>query len=405
MYRLPLAILLHHKLRSLLSALGIGIGICMLITLSGLSRGSLFEVAERAESVDADLMITPRGWSENASDKSGGALPDKYADLILREHGDIVAKAVPVFVWPIRLAGQDHRATGVNPQYLPMFTGGRQLSAGRVFDPENRFAKWIEQIKLGPAPSPAGDDEPAEMDLSDPAHNGLELVIDSRLAKAGNYRVGQKVHTAGHDWTIVGIVPEGVMTRVFLPLRTAQSLFCCGDVTKCTTILVKLKDGVDIGPAGRKIHQTVGHDVMPLTRYRGMLIEKFGIMFTYVDIVNAFALVIAFLFIMITLYTTVLQRTREIGILKSFGASNGFILAQVLTESLILTGFGTAIGIGLSFFAAWLIQTLKPLLTVTITWQWIATACGAALLGAVLSGLYPAWRAIRVDVVEAITVE
>lgn len=410
---LPLAILLHHKLRGALSALGIGIGVCMLVTLSGLSRGSLFEVAERAESVDADLMITPRGWSRNAADKSGGALSDGYADLILRTHGEEVAKAAPVFIWPIRLAGQDHRAAGVDPRDLPMLTGGRKLAQGRIFDPDNRFSRWIDRMLLTPSAMPMARGVPpepellrlTEADLSDPDHNGLELVIDARLARAGGYRVGQKVRTAGHEWTIVGIVPEGVMTRVFMPLRTAQFLFGSGDITKSTMILVKLKPGADIGPASRAIARTAGHDVMPLTEYRGMLIEKFGVMFLYVDIVNAFALVIAFLFIMVTLYTTVLQRTREIAILKSFGASRRFILGQVLGESLILTGFGTAVGLGLSFFAAWLIQTLRPLLTVTITLDWIAVAVAAAFAGAVLSGLYPAWRAMRVDVVEALSHE
>ena len=425
MANLPLANLLHHKLRSVLSALGIGMGICMLVTLSGLGRGTLFEVAERAESANADLIISPRGWGDNTSDKSGSGLPDKYARLMFDRHGDIVAKAVPVFVWPMRLAGQEQRATGIEPNDLPMLTGARKLSEGRCFDPDGRFAAWIERKLLAPATtqkaaagaaaggSTQTNDDVADAevlnitqaDLADPAHSGLELVIDSRLAKAGRYRVGQTVNTAGHDWKIVGIVPAGAMTRVFLPLRTAQFLFGSGDVTKSTMILVKLKAGVDIGPAARAIQKTVGHDVIPITRYRGMLIEKFGIMFTYMDIVNAVALVIAFLFIMITLYTMVLQRTCEIAILKSFGASNAFILWQVLEESLMLTGFGTGLGIALSFLAAWLIQTLRPLLTVTITWQWIAIALAAAAAGAVVSGLYPGWRAMRVDVVEALTME
>jgi len=414
MANLPLANLLHHKLRSVLSALGIGMGICMLVTLSGLSRGSIFEIAERAESVNADLIISPRGWGDNIADKAGSALPDKYAKLMLDRHGDIVAKAVPVFVWPMRLAGQEHRATGVEPNDLPMLTGGRKLSEGRCFDPDGRFAAWIELKLLAPPPGPAaGDDDVADnqvlnltqADLADPAHNGLELVIDSRLAKAGRYRVGQTVNTAGHDWKIVGVVPAGAMTRVFLPLRTAQFLFGSGDVTKSTMILVKLKPGVDIGPAGRTIQKTVGHDVIPLARYRGMVVERLGLIFTYIDIVNAVALVIAFLFIMITLYTMVLQRTREIAILKSFGASNAFILRQVLEESLMLTGFGTGLGIAMSFLAGWLIQAIQPLLTVTITWQWIAIALAAAATGAVVSGLYPAWRAMRVDVVEALTME
>ena len=405
MAHLPLANLMHHKLRSLLSALGIGMGICMLVTLSGLARGSLFEVAERLESVDADLIVLPRGWGENAADKSGSALSDKYAARILEKHADLVAEAVPVFVWPLRLAGQDHRAAGVDPNQWHVLTGGKRLVEGRLFDPNGRFARWLDRQLLTPADSEADTVEIGPEQLAHPDHNGLELVIDSRLAGAGGFRVGQTVHSAGHDWRIVGIVPAGVMTRVFLPRRTAQFLFGSGDITKSTMIFLKLRAGVDIGPAARKIHKTIRHDVVPLSRYRGMLVEKFGILFVYVDMVNAVALVIAFLFIMITLYTMVLQRTREIAILKSCGATNGFILRQVLTESLLLTGAGTAVGIALSFAASWAIEAGRPLLTVTITWEWIGIAVAAAAAGALLSGLYPAWRAVRVDVLEALTLE
>ncbi|HUS92004.1 MAG TPA: ABC transporter permease [Phycisphaerae bacterium] len=404
---LPLANLMHHKLRSALSAVGIGIGICMLITLSGLARGSLFEVAERLESVDADLIVSPRGWGENTADKSGSALPDKYAQVMLQRHGDLVAKAVCVFVWPMKLAGQDHRAAGVDAADWPMLTGHpHPTPPGRLYDPEGRFARWLEGQLL--APADANDDEVFDIpaaELARPGRDGLELVIDSRLAGAGGFRVGQKVRSAGHDWTIVGIVPAGGMTRVFLPRRTAQYLFGCGDITKSTMIFVKLRPGVDLGPAVRKLRATVPHDIVPLTRYRGMLLEKFGILFTYVDMVNSIALGIAFLFIMITLYTMVLQRTREIAILKSCGASDAFILRQVLAESALLTGAGTAVGIALSFAAAAAIEAVRPLLTVSITWKWIAVAVAAAAAGAIVSGLYPAWRAVRVDVVEALTLE
>ena len=108
---------------------------------------------------------------------------------------------------------------------------------------------------------------------------------------------------------------------------------------------------------------------------------------------------------MITLYTMVLQRTRDIAILKSSGASNAFILRQVLAESMLLTAAGVVAGIILSFLAAWGITSAKPLLTVTITWQWIVIATAAAIIGAGLSAVYPAWRATRVDMVTALTLE
>lgn len=407
MASLPLANLLHHKLRSVLSALGIGIGICMLVTLSGLARGSLHEVADRWESVEADLIVFPRGWGENASDKSGSGLSDRYADLIRARHAEQVERVVPVFTWQMRLAGQDHLATGVEPDQWHTLTGGRPLSEGRLFDPQGRFARWLEAELLAPADANADDevvDIPAT-ELARPGRSGLELVIDSRLAAAGAYRVRQSVRAANHDWRIVGIVPAGAMTRIFLPRRTAQFLFGSGDISRSTLMFVKLTSGVDVGPAARALQKTTGQDVVPLSRYRGMLLEKFGILFVYVDVVNVVALVIAFLFIMVTLYTMVLQRTREIAILKSCGAGNGFILRQVLAESMLLTGAGTAAGIALSFAARWAIESARPLLTVKISVEWIAIAVAAAAAGSILSGLYPAWRATRVDVVEALTLE
>jgi putative ABC transport system permease protein len=403
---LPLANLLHHRLRSVLSALGIGIGIGMLVTLSGLARGSLFEVAERWESVDAELIVFPRGWGDNASDKSGSGLPDRHAERIRTVHGEIVEHVVPVFTWPMKLAGQDHLAAGVDPNDWAMLAGGRRLIRGRLFDPGGRFARWLEMQLLTPADP--NEDEILDLttaQLTDPEHNGLELVVDTRLAAAGRLHVGQTVTAANHPWKIVGIVPAGAMTRVFLPRRTAQFLFGSGDVTRSTLMFVKLKPGVDVGPAARALARTTGQDVVPVTRYRGMLVERFGILFHYVDMVNGVALVIAFLFIMITLYTMVLQRTREIAILKSCGASRGFILRQVLAESVLLTGAGTLAGIAMSFAAGWAIQAARPLLTVTITWQWLVTAVAAAAVGSVLSAIYPAWRAVRVDVVQALTLE
>ena len=413
---LPLANILHYKLRSVLSALGIGIGICMLVTLSGLSRGSLYEIADRWEAVDAELIVYPDIWGENVTTLSGVGLPDRYADKILADNGRRVAEVAPVFLWPMRLAGQDQTVAGVDPRHWPMLVGGRRLSEGRLFDPDGRFASWLTNRLggLNGAKDEAGElldgelaVEPIEItaaDLARAGRSGLEIVIDTRLAAAGGFRVGQSVRAANHDFTIVGIVPAGGMARVYMPRRTAQFLFGNADITKSTLLFVKLAPGADPAATAARLRRP-GLAVVQVRQYRDMLEQKFGIMFTYVDAVNAVALVIAFLFIMITLYTMVLQRTREIAILKSAGASNFFLLRQVLAESLLLTGAGAVAGVAMSFAAAWMIQSLRPLLTVTISWRWMAAAAAAALAGAVASALYPAWRAARVDVLEALTME
>lgn len=409
MVYLPLANLLHHKLRTALSALGIGIGICMLVTLSGLSRGSLNEVADRWEAVRADLIAYPRGLGDNATTLSGIGVSDRLGQMLAQEHADVVESVVPVFVWPLKLAGQDQMSAGVDAPHVSVVAGGRKLVAGRLFSPRLSWEAFVAQVVAEAAASRPGDGADPEA-LFDPspdqlaAGGWLELVIDERLAAAGHYRVGDRVELYGHRWTIVGVVEAGGMTRVLLPRRTAQYLFGSGDTSRSTLMFIRLRPGAEAASAARKL-LNARVEIVQLRQYRDMLQHRWGMMFRYVDAVNAVALVISFLFIMVTLYTMVIQEMREIAILKSCGASRAFILRQVLGESLLMTACGTAMGIALSFLAAWLIETFRPLLTVTITWQWVAIAVGAAAAGAMVSGLYPAWRATRVDMVSALTYE
>jgi len=401
---LPLANLMHHKLRSTLSALGIGIGICMMTTLSGLSRGSLYEVADRWEAVNAELFAYPDIWQGSITALSGVGLPDSYAGLMERDNSQIVAHVVPVFLWQVRLAGQGQLAAGVDPRDFRVLTGGRGLVAGRLFDPENKFARWIEGKLLAPAEDAGTSADISPADLADRDHDGLEIVVDTRLAAAGGLSPGRVVRLAGYDFTVVGVVEAGGLSRLYMPRKTAQYLFGSGDITKSTLLFIQLRKGVAADLAARRLHR-LGLDVAQISQFRHMLTRQFGIMFVYVDAVNAVAMVIAFLFIMITLYTMVLQRTREIAILKSSGASKAFIVRQVLAESMILTGVGTLAGIAMSFAAAAVIEARFPLLTVRITPHWVAVAIAVAVVGSLASAAYPAWRAARVDMVEALSWE
>jgi putative ABC transport system permease protein len=400
---LPLANLLHWKLRSALSAAGIAIGVCMLVTLTGLSRGSVDEVADRWESVDADLIVCPRVWGEDVT-AMGASISDRYAPKMRAEFPQVVADVVPVALGQLRLGGQGQLAAGVDAAQWRSLTGGRGLSQGRMFDPNGDFARWLEQKLLAPVhdedANAALANTPTPEDLE--AHGGLELVIDERLASKARLHVGDVVESSNCRWRIVGIVPTGGMTRVYLPRRTAQFLFGKG-LMDSSLLFVKLKRGADAAESARKL-RTLGPEVLQLGQYRQRLQQKLGIMYLYVNIVNAVSLVISFLFIMVTLYTMVLQRTREIAILRSLGASRARVMRGVLAEALLLTAAGTAAGIAVSLLAGWLIQSLT-LYSVTITAWWILVAIGAAAAGAILAGLYPAWRASKVDVVEALTFE
>ena len=406
---LPLANILYYRLRSALSALGIGIGICMLVTLSGLAHGTLDEISDRWETVDADLIVFPRALTESVVTMTGMGLPDQYVEKIKKQCDQHVQRVTPVCLAQVKLGGQDQTAVGVDSDQWHTLTGGRTLSQGRLFDPKGEFSDWLVGRLLEPQTGPTSRDAGAEaidLDAELAGRGGLEIVIDTRLAAKGKFTLGQVVKFSAHDWIIVGIVPAGAMSRVSMPRRTAQYLYSAAGLDKSTMFFVKLRPGADPDKAASAIRK-VGYflDVMPLRQYRATLEAKWGMMFRYVDAVNAIAMVIAFLFIMVTLYMMVLQRTREIAILKSFGASNGYILRQVLDEGLILTMTGAAVGIAMSYLAAYMIAKFMPLYTVTITWPWLATAMAIALAGALVSALYPAWRATRVDMVEALTLE
>jgi len=389
---------MHHKLASVLNALGIGMGVCMLLALSGLARGTLFEVSDRAESIDAELMVFPKGSGEGVVTLLGMGIWESWGPKISEKHADLVQRAVPVFIWEVKLGGQNQRVIGVDPKVWHTLTGGRELSGGRMFDPDNRFADWLEKELLGES---TDDGSAEELDLSKAPPGGFELVIDDRLARVGKYKIGQKVVLGDHTFTIVGTVPAGVFTRVFMPRRTAQYVFA-DSIQLCTIMFVKLKPGCDIEAAREKIAETTGQDVMAVAEYRAMLEKKFSLMLGYIDIVNGMALLIAFLFIMVTLYTMVLQRNRDIAILKSSGASWWCITRQVMSESALLTMGGTVLGVALAFGAGALIQHFKPLYTVTITPKWILIAFGSAAIGATLSSIYPAWRAARIDTAEVL---
>ena len=406
MAHLPLANLLHHKLRSVLSALGIALAVCMLLTLSGLARGSLYEIADRWDSVDADLIVYPRVWGDNVATLSGAGLSDREADDIRGEHGQILERIVPVFLWRVQIARQYHVVVGVDSDgahWRPL-TAGRPLVAGRWCDEGGTAAGWLEREMMAEGDENDAPLEAGVLERGLAERGGLEMVIDERLAGASGLGLGDTVRTAGHDWTVVGITPKGVLARAFIPRRTAQLLFGAGSIRRSTLMFVKLREGVDRQTAARAV-ANLRREVLFVQQYRGMLEQRFGVMFRYVDMVNALALGIAFLFIMVTLYTMVLQRTREIAILKSCGASNAFIVRQVMTESLLLTGAGLALGVGLAFAAAWGIERLRPLITVTITGEWILIGAAAAVVGAAVSALYPAYRATRVNVSEALTLE
>ena len=124
-----------------------------------------------------------------------------------------------------------------------------------------------------------------------------------------------------------------------------------------------------------------------------------------IKIVIGVAVVVGFLVIFQSMYTAVMERTREIGILKSLGASKWYIVNVVLRETMLLAVVGIAAGIILSAVTRRAIMFEKPVLRLFWSNAWMLRASVIAVVGALAGALYPAFKAAQRDPIDALAYE
>jgi putative ABC transport system permease protein len=117
----------------------------------------------------------------------------------------------------------------------------------------------------------------------------------------------------------------------------------------------------------------------------------------------ALAVCIGFLVILLSMYTTVIERTRDIGVLKSIGASKSYIIRALLSESAFICVIGIGVGIAMSYIGRAMFLSSFPTLSILITPEWIIRSALIALAGGLLGASYPAWVASRKDAIEALS--
>jgi putative ABC transport system permease protein len=355
----------YRKGRSVISVLAVGIGVMMLLVLIGMTQGSLHEVADRMQNVDADMMVYARSWNP-ILDVGTAPLDGRYEAKLLDVDG--VVDVTAIVVGRIILNNQGHNFFGIDPE---------------DFDKVGNYRKIIEGRDL---------------------EQGYELLMDKRLADAGGYSVGQKIERFGKEFTIVGICETGVPVRVFIPIETVRSEFARPGAV--SYFFVKCEQPEEIGPIAGLIESTYRSlKCMPLGNYYQALAGSFRGLHQFIAGVSSISTLISFLVILLAMYTSVLERTREIGILKSLGASRPFIMKDILAESIIICAAGALIGILLSVGAKWALEGALPLLTVELSLFWILMGIVVGIAGGTLGALYPAYIASAKDPVEALRYE
>lgn len=412
MISLAIAHLLHRRLRTALSVLAVAIGIAMLVVMLGLSHGMLDEVAERVESVDAELIVLPE--NENVIFTAGAAFTSKIAPLIDSFEYDgrrAVKRTIGVMLDTLHMGGQQQRLFAVDRTDMPAFLGKRKIVEGRLFDEGRVFGNRLDELR-----KPGG-----EIDLSRISEEEVlaacEMVIDTRLARVGNYHLGETVTFLGRPFKIVGIVESGVAGRVFCPLQVLQYVKN-GGMPWVSLFFVQLQPppAAPIAQEAAGAAASAGYEekvadalaqrikakVEPKGAYRELMYQSFSQVYTYINIASGVALVVCFIIILLSMYTMVLERTREIGILKSLGAGRAILVGQSVTEAVIVCVCGTIVGIAMAFAAKFTVEGVRPLLTLTIEPAFILLALVIGIVGGTLSALYPGYRAAKLDPVVAL---
>jgi putative ABC transport system permease protein len=353
----------HRPLRTFLSALLIAIPVTLVLTLAGLSKGMLEDATKRYRGVGADVVIRPR--TSDYLQLGSEGIPERLLDVIRKQPHVAMATGIAVQVNGNIL----NSATGIDLGAINQMSGGLVYVAGGPF---------------------RGPDD---------------VIVDTYYAQEHKVHVGDTIDVSNKKWRVSGIIEPGKLNRVFVELRRLQEL--TGNSGKVNQIYVKVDEQANVDAVVAELKALLeGYKIYSMEQYAS-LFKASGIpaLTIFTNVVVAIAVVIGFAVVCLSMYMAVLQRTREIGILKSLGASWLYVIDLILREAVMLAAVGTVFGIGMSFGAKWLLKTLVPTFQPAIDPTWWPIAGMIALLGAVLGALYPGLHAAKMDPIEALSYE
>ncbi len=196
------------------------------------------------------------------------------------------------------------------------------------------------------------------------------------------------------------------MARIVLPIEVLQDVM--ESPHKVSQIYLKLDNPANADQVVRYLKTEMHNDqIYPMEELTSLYnVNNVPALSEFIGIVMGIGVVIGFAVVCLSMYMSVLQRTREIGILKSLGASKAFILRIILFESLIMGFGGTLLGIAMSYGAYWLLRILRPAsFPIAIVHEWWFYAGAITLVGAFLGALYPGLSAASHDPIEALAYE
>ena len=366
MLELVFANLRVRPFRTIISVIGVSLGVVLIVLFTGLARGMTDDLTKRSTNWKAEILFTRPGGMEITS--SNAAVNVAYTAKLLEIPG--VQATVPVYRY---ITSETKGSFGIRQldgvEWQPFADmNGMQIVAGRA---------------------PQGNDE---------------IVMDEHELKDDNVNVGDIYNLfGGKPYKIVGAFSPPSGARIKMSLAAMQDALENKD--KCTYILVKIKDGEDEEKVKANIDAALPGNKVELTR--DFVIDsqqRFASLNTFLRVLVGLGAFVSITFVLLSMYTTITERRKEIGILKSLGASKGFIIQVIEGEAFIIGILGVVVGGIASAITAFLISRGSNL-TFQFSSGWVVTAIAIAIFGSLFGALYPAWQASSIDPVEVMVNE
>jgi len=361
--KLVLANLSQRPIRTFLSVLLIAIPVTLMLTLVGLSHGFVDDSSRRTRGIGADIIVRPPDFHIGTVGLSN--MPIKLVERLEKQPHVVFGTGVAshlVSGWTI--------VSGIDVAAFERMSGKFIYREGHAFEKPD------------------------------------DILLDTYYAQQMHVHAGSRINLLNRDWTVAGIVEPGKLAHLFLPLSVLQELD--GTAGKVAQIYLKLDDSANTNAVIQSLEKLLpGYSIHSVEEIVSMTsVDNVPFLRPLLNVIIGVAVLIGAAVASLSMYMAVQQRTREIGILKSLGASKILLLRIILTEALFLGLGGSILGIGCSFLSRWLLATLVPAsLPQAIVPGWWPISGAIAMGAAILGALYPAMLAARQDPIEALAYE
>ncbi len=334
----------------------------MVLTLVGLSTGMLQEQQRRSRGIGADIVVSAPGSSalSLSANLNAGFLP------FIEKQPHVAAAAGTL----IQSTGFLNRVTAIDLAGFDRLNGGFHYLQGGPFE------------------------------------NPEDVIVDDYYARQNRLHVGDHLQILNQSWRVSGIVESGMLARVFVPLKTLQEL--TSSPNQLTTIYVKVDNPGNLNAVIASLKAKMpDYQIHPMEEYVSLIsVNSVPMLREFIYVVVGLGVLVGFLVVFLSMYTAVLERTREIGVLKALGASPAYIVNILLRETIVLAVCGTIAGIALTFGSRWIINSvIRGSLIQAIVPLWWPIAAFIAIGGALLGATYPGLKAARQNAIEALAYE